>query len=505
MAKDRRYLPPNEGGMGAINITTYAHSLRCSWYKRINSGLWSDILMAKVENKENCCFIRPKDIHPMHISILPIVKAFEALQVKFLNDGGTTARINTPLDQIALIKRPATRTRKEEWSKPTRTTHPFLFKKGKICEITGSMLTTPDSTYSNSPKLKSNPEIWEVLGISALHFLRKAEITRQLKILVSALIENKDFSKKKDPASLPLMFSKVKKGSQTYRNILIGNSGTVSAPKSKIEKDWRISEKAGRENFFEKAFSFWKNSCLPAKIQIMLLKICNHQLKLNAQLRHFATDEQGIRVKPECTFCTISDEENIEKETYKHFFLECKHSKTTLEPTARKYNIPTPNVSTKGELILYYFPWEGKWDETRLNIFYAIFKFYLLSCRRRKILPTSQHFETTLKYECRNIVMTNPTNSGLTKNLLPLWTGHELSESETLELLEEVEGKTDKGKLFNYSNKNTIVLNTQVHNNYRFPIVAGDYQQHRLNEKRNNILIKNTLLPEAAIIGHVDN
>ena len=54
--------------------------------------------------------------------------------------------------------------------------------------------------------------------------------------------------------------------------------------------------------------------------------------------------------------------------------------------------------------------------------------------------------------------MTNPTNSGLTKNLLPLWTGHELSESETLELLEEVEGKTDKGKLFNYSNKNTIVI-----------------------------------------------
>jgi hypothetical protein len=90
MAKDRRYLPPNEGGMGAINIITYANSLRCSWYKRINSGLWSDILMAKVEKKENCCFIRPKDIHQMHISILPIVKAFEALQAKFLEKGGAT-------------------------------------------------------------------------------------------------------------------------------------------------------------------------------------------------------------------------------------------------------------------------------------------------------------------------------------------------------------------------------------------------------------------------------
>ena len=45
--------------------------------------------------------------------------------------------------------------------------------------------------------------------------------------------------------------------------------------------------------------------------------------------------------------------------------------------------------------------------------------------------------------------MTTPTNKWLTDNLLPLWTGRELSELETLELLEEVEGKTDKGKLFN--------------------------------------------------------
>ena len=156
--------------------------------------------MAKVDKKENCCFIRSKDINNMHISILPIVKAFETLQIKFLKEGGPTARINTPLDQLALIKRPATRTRKEEWSKHTRTTHPFLFKKGKICEVTGTILTTPDTINSNTPKLKSNQEIWEILGITNLHFLRKAEITNKLKKLFKALIENLDFSEKKRPS-----------------------------------------------------------------------------------------------------------------------------------------------------------------------------------------------------------------------------------------------------------------------------------------------------------------
>ena len=72
MAEGRRYLPSSEGGIGAIDIKTYAQSLRCSWYKGIKTGLWSNILMAKVKDKENCCFIL--------ILILPIVMAFEELQ-----------------------------------------------------------------------------------------------------------------------------------------------------------------------------------------------------------------------------------------------------------------------------------------------------------------------------------------------------------------------------------------------------------------------------------------
>ena len=88
--------------------------------------------------------------------------------------------------------------------------------------------------------------------------------------------------------------------------------------------------------------------------------------------------------------------------------------------------------------------------------------------------------------------MTNPTNTGLTNNLLQLWTGDELSEAETLEIIEEVEEKIYKGKLFNSYNKNTIILKT--HNNLRFPIVSWDYREHRLNKKRNRDKIKNHIL-----------
>ena len=79
--------------------------------------------------------------------------------------------------------------------------------------------------------------------------------------------------------------------------------------------------------------------------------------------------------------------------------------------------------------------------------------------------------------------MTNPTNSDLTKNLLPLWTGRELTRSETLELLQEVEGKTDKGK-------NTLLLKKKVMDNFRFPILSKDYIDNRLNEIKNSDKIR---------------
>ena len=66
----------------------------------------------------------------MHISIIPIVEAFEELQKKFLQDKDNTARLNTPLDQLDLIvQRPATRTAKTKMYKPTTTTHSFLFQR----------------------------------------------------------------------------------------------------------------------------------------------------------------------------------------------------------------------------------------------------------------------------------------------------------------------------------------------------------------------------------------
>ena len=68
----------------------------------------------------------------------------------------------------------------------------------------------------------------------------------------------------------------------------------------------------------------------------------------------------------------------------------------------------------------------------------------------------------TLKYESKNIIITNPANKELTANLLPLWTWIELTKMESLQLLNEVVGSSHKGKLFKIPTK----LHMSVYQSY---------------------------------------
>ena len=50
-----------------------------------------------------------------------------------------------------------------------------------------------------------------------------------------------------------------------------------------------------------------------------------------------------------------------------------------------------------------------------------------------------------------------------------------------------------KGRMLNYSNKNTLLLKIKVMDNFRFPILSKDYIENRLNEIKNNDKIRERL------------
>jgi len=211
---------------------------------------------------------------------------------------------------------------------------------------------------------------------------------------------------------------------------------------------------------------------------------------MNDQLKHFARDENNQLISGDCTFCKLKNIANPSEESYKHLFLECAASINALNPVAAKFNINLPDMDEEGEKIIYYFIQDERWKELRTNVFFLIYKYYINNCRLRKILPTPEQLERTVKFETKKIVMANPTNDGLIDKLLPIWSGRELDKEEILEILEESEGNNDKGRIFMSANQKTIILNTKIHLGYGFPCEPGTSKNQRLNDVRNNEKMK---------------
>ena len=104
-----------------------------------------------------------------------------------------------------------------------------------------------------------------------------------------------------------------------------------------------------------------------------------------------------------------------------------------------------------------------------------------------------------LKNETRKIALTNPSNKELVNNLLPIWQGKELTESEVLEVLQEYEGNEGKGRIMMDVNKKTRIINTKMHNGYSFPIRQGMSGTQRLYDMRNGDKFKQRLTTPTGI------
>ena len=329
-----------------------------------------------------------------------------------------------------------------------------------------------------------------VLCMENTPFLEKARQLTKVRAIWKTAIRNLSFKSKLKHTSIKDIFKNTRKGSKNYKKILQSTVKAKNNPADTICTNWNIAAKYEKTNYLKKVFTFWKTPYLPSYLQNLHLQIINHKLKLNSQLKHFARDENNQLISGDCTFCKLNTIANPSEESFTHLFLECASSMNSLTPVATKFNITVPDMNEEGEKILYFWQQDCNWTEMRTNIFFLIYKYYINNCRLRKILPTSQQFENTVRYETKKIVLANPTTTGLIDNLLPIWVGREMEEKETLEILEECEGDNNKGRIFMDANKRTVILNTKLHLGFGFPCKPGTSKLQRLNDVRNGDKIR---------------
>ena len=145
-----------------------------------------------------------------------------------------------------------------------------------------------------TPKLKTNIELAELLGIGDLPFYERITILTKVKAIWKKMTSDYSFKSEQKYTSLKEVFDNTKKGSRNYKAIIMNAVNTKNQPAETINTKWRISEKYDKEVYMKKTFGFWKVSFLPANLQNLHLQIINHKLKSNDQLKHFGRDSREI-------------------------------------------------------------------------------------------------------------------------------------------------------------------------------------------------------------------
>ena len=92
---DRKYLEPEEVGLGLINVKDYGDALRLTWAKRETDGIWSTVLRGQLTERYESVYKESSTVHNIHWPLLHITGAFKNFCIKFM-ETGDTQKLYTP-------------------------------------------------------------------------------------------------------------------------------------------------------------------------------------------------------------------------------------------------------------------------------------------------------------------------------------------------------------------------------------------------------------------------
>ena len=465
ISKERLYIDPSKGGLGAINLTDFSISLKMSWAKRaINSkGLWAQILRKKVQKDTNICLIRSSNISEKHVGLLSIVKAFEItsdIHMKATKDSKPVIS-KTTLDMLNCVRKKGPRG-SFVLTRPTKGSHPELFRPGRICEITPIDLCDRLNLELGVVKIKTNELIHELLETKNLDPVSKTMIILRTKKLVDCIKDKIVIERRDSNPNLVDTVIATKKGSKPFRKLLHVGDKIKTRTWENINNTYDISSKPGNEHYFSRSYKFWRNKYLNLEQQRFHLYNINNRLRYNLQLSKYVKNEDGSKYDDKCTTCKLARIINPPRESSTHLYIECFKAKEILSHIKETFKIKDP-VDT--EEIIFFSNHTDGWERLKRNIVFLDFKIYLNRCRRANILPTKESAVLAIQRTLLMVFKTNPSDNNLIDGLLPLITGKGITNDQAEQILFRANTNPDISKILFESQRRNIFLSTKTSSN----------------------------------------
>ena len=133
----------------------------------------------------------------------------------------------------------------------------------------------------------------------------------------------------------------------------------------------------------EMYFGMWNKGYMPIGLRDFICKLVNNKLNLRGQVSHFAPDEQ--QESGNCTFCRINN--TINRESYKHFFIECQTNILFLENYFNEF-FQGKGLDWDISFTLSGAPNEiGQQLQIVVNTEIFTILYFVNHCRNKKVLP----------------------------------------------------------------------------------------------------------------------
>jgi hypothetical protein len=150
-------------------------------------------------------------------------------------------------------------------------------------------------------------------------------------VCVSAKIKFKEKSiDRKKSVELRTFICRHKKGSSHLRNVL-SYSDPVEIPHN-IVKFANNMDIIINESQSKTLNGMWKNNFFDNQTKTFIFKLHNNTLGYNAAVAHFVRGHS-----PNCTFCDLARDQNINAENGLHLFLDCEHVEGTINYVMEKF------------------------------------------------------------------------------------------------------------------------------------------------------------------------
>jgi hypothetical protein len=385
IAKSRRCLSREEGGLGLFDIKTYLGSQKCNWFKRAKNldDYWKQRIYSKslgnIFNVRSIYF--DKNSEPVLFSM---VETFEKLIVAHSKSKENIKQSVIYENDSVFFLNPGFRTLDEDFFDVELREHSFAVKNLQVKDIVREDGTAIDhAAFCNSTGINIRENKFRTMRDACL-----AAWNRYRKV--------KPYEK--SSTDISTFLCRVKKGSRHIRNILTENNNDfVPHNLLKFAESTEIVINSEASKLIN---GLWGKSFFDNATRTFIFKLHNNTLGTNARVSHFARNQSRI-----CTFCNITRNPDDEDESVIHLFFQCRSTEPVvlgLQEWVLNNRLLFERTTRQNFFGVYNFDNVSK--NVVMQIISALIKKYIWDCKTRFSLPVLNEGKDYIRGELDRII-----------------------------------------------------------------------------------------------------